>query len=443
MDSLAADGTLFQSAYCQGPLCIPSRASLLTGRYVRDHGAQDNGSRQAGGLRTVVEAINDAGYHTAAIGDLHLYPYLPDVADGLATMRGYGFAEVSQIAGKLASGQVRSDYTDHLARHGLLDAYRDFMRGRAPRARADGTTPAGLEPMWNVDPSPLPTADYIDTWVGEQAARWIESAPSDRPFLLWVGFAGPRHPWDAPAEFVEQYRDADIALSDGHRPDIPGDEPFKALVEAALRLSGSGAATEETIREVRRHYFANLTLIDTEIGRIVDALRRRGLDSTTWIIYSADHGEMLGGHGLFGGIVFYEAAVKVPLIIRPPGGGPGSRFAELIEHVDVSATLLDIAGARPLPGEPGRTLADVAEGSRATGRSVVISENFGFGMWRTERYKLVVHERRELPVQFFDLSDDPDEDHNLVSDPGYQDVVGDLMYDYVRRFMASSSFRPG
>lgn len=438
LDNLAAEGALFERAYCQGPLCVPARASLLTARYVRDHGVPNNASRLAGGLHTVVEAIKDVGYHTAAIGDMHLYPYRPDVADGLATMRGYGFAEVSQIAGKLASGQVRSEYTDHLARHGLLDTYREFVR-----AHTEMGAPPGSEPLWNVDPSPLPAAHYIDTWVGEKAVGWIESADRRRPFLLWVGFPGPRYPWDAPAEFVEQYHDADITLDDARRPDVPGDGPFKALVETALRLSGSGAATDETIREVRRHYFANLTLIDTEIGRILAALRRRGLDGSTWVIYSADHGEMLGSHGLFASMVFYEPAVKVPLIIRPPGGGPGRRFADMVEHVDLSATLLDIAGARPLPGAPGRTLADVAEGSRATGRSVVISENFGFGMWRTERYKLVVHERQQLPVQFFSLVDDPDEDHNLVSDPGYAEVVGDLMYDHVRRFLASSSFRPG
>jgi arylsulfatase len=442
LDDLASQGALFERAYCQGPLCVPSRVSLLTGRYVRDHGVTNNASRLATGLRAVVEAIKEVGYHTAAIGEMHLYPYLPDVADGLTTMRGYGFAEVSQIAGKLASGQVRSEYSDHLARHGLLDTYRDFMRARAPAARDERTTPAGLEPLWNVDPSPLPAAHYIDRWVGEKTAGWIESADRRRPFLLWVGFPGPRHPWDAPAEFVERYRDADIALEDAGRPDVPGDGPFKALAEAAFRLSGSGAATDETVREVRRHYFANLTVIDAEIGRIVGALRRRELDGSTWIIYSSDHGEMLGSHGLFGSMVFYEQSVKVPLIIRPPGGGLDSRFAELIEQVDLSATLLDIAGAKPVPGAPGRTLADVAEGSRATGRSVVVSENFGFGMWRTERYKLVVHERQQLPVQFFDLIDDPDENHNLVSDPGYGDVVGDLMHDYVRRFLASSSFRP-
>jgi arylsulfatase len=440
LDGLAAEGTLFEHAYSQGPQCIPSRASLVTGRYVRDHGATGNRSSLAGGLHPVVEAIRDVGYHTAVVGMMHLYPHRPDIADGLTKMRGYGFAEVHQIAGKLSSGWVRSDYTDHLARHGLLEAYRDFVRARLPQA--SGGTASELTPMWTVDPSPLPAAHYIDTWVGDRAAGWIASADRQRPFFLWVGFAGPHDPWDAPAEAVEAYRDADIALDTTVRPEVPPDGPFKALAETVLSYCGSAGATDERIREVRRHYLANVTVIDAAIGRIVAALRDRGLDDSTWIVYSADHGEMLGSHGLFGAMVFYDAAVRVPLIIRPPGGGPARRFADLVEHIDLSATLLDIAGARPLPNAPGRTLADLAEGSKGTGRSVVISENLGFGMWRTERYKLVVHERQQLPVQLFDLVTDPDEDHNLVGDPGYSDVIGDLMHDYVRRFLAGGPFQP-
>ena len=338
LDALAAEATLFESAYCQGTLCLPARASLLTGRYVRDHGVPNNSSRLAGGLHTAVEALKLVGYHTAAIGDLHLYP--PEVTDGQVRMRDYGFAEVRQISGKAALG--------------------------------------------------------MDAWAGEQAVRWIESAERRSPFFVWIGFPGPRDPWDAPVD----------------------------------------------VADASRKYFANLTTLDVAIGRVVEALRSCQLLDSSWIIYTSDHGEMLGSHGLFGSKVFYEAAVRVPMIIRPPGGGPHRKFSDLVEHVDLSATMLDIAGARPASGAPGRTLADIAEGSRATGRSVVVSEILGFGMWRTERHKLVVRERGESPVQFFDLVNDPDEEHNLVSDPDSGDLIGDLMHDYVHRFLASSPFRP-
>ena len=466
LDALAGEGTLFGGAYCQGPLCMPSRASLLTGRHVRDHGVLNNKTAIADGLPTVVQAMRDAGYHTATIGKMHLYPHRAGAAAGLDIMRGYGFDEITEIGGKLASGRVRSDYTDHLVALGLYTTYRQFVRQRTPGLAARTGQIPGHQPIWNVDPSPLPAAAHIDAWVGDQAASWIDSVDDQRPWFCWVGFPGPHNPWDAPAEFVERYRDADVALDTTRRPDVPEAGPFRTFLDAFLDYSCSATLTDERIVEVRRHYFANITLIDAAIGRIVDALRRRGLDDNTWIVYSTDHGEMLGTHGLLNKMVFYEPSVRVPLIIRPPGGGPSRRFGGLIEHVDLTATLVEAACGKPIPDSPGRSLLNLIAGrpvvhpgdpadpdqpagpdqpaqrpdhrtASSAGREVVVSENFGFGMWRTGRYKLVVHEPERVPVQLFDLADDPGEDHNLVLDPVRQAVVADLMDAYVRPFLAA------
>jgi arylsulfatase len=226
---------------------------------------------------------------------------------------------------------------------------------------------------------------------------------------------------------VYQYRTAYIDAGTTRRPEVPADGPLKPFLEALLNYSDSATLTDERITEVRRHYFANVTLIDAAIGRILGALRERGLDGNTWVVYSTDHGEMLGTHGLFNKMVFYEPSVRVPLIIRPPGGGTGRRFGGLVEHVDLTSTLVELAGAKPIPNAPGRSLAGVLAGEPAPGRDVVVSENFGFAMWRTERYKLVVHEPRCLAVQLFDLAADPDENHNLVDDPDHADLVEELM----------------
>jgi arylsulfatase A-like enzyme len=174
------------------------------------------------------------------------------------------------------------------------------------------------------------------------------------------------------------------------------------------------------------------------------------LDDNTWVVYSTDHGEMLGSHGLFNKMVFYEPSVRVPLIIRPPGGGPARRFGGLVEHVDLTSTLVELAGAKPLPDAQGRSLAGVlagsaaagsaaagsaAAGSAAAGRDVVVSENFGFGMWRTDRYKLVVHESQRAAVQLFDLSADPDEDNDLIGDPEHADLADELLRTHVMPFL--------
>ena len=329
LDELAAEGTSFDGAYCMGPLCMPSRTSLLTGRYVRDHGVVNNRTDLNGPLPTIVQSIRDAGYHTAAIGKMHLYPHRGTVAEGLDIMRGYGFEHVNEIGGKLASSKVRSGYTDYLAGLGLLDPYRDFVRRRAPQLGLRPDQPAGRKPTWAVHPTPLPTTSYIDNWVGDQAVDWIGAVDSERPFFLWVGFPGPHDPWDAPAEYVERYRDAEITLDSTRRPEVPPDGPLKKFLDTFLAYSTSQTLTDERAIEVRRHYFANVTLIDAAIGRIVDALKARGLDEDTWIVYSTDHGEMLGTHGLLNKMVFYEPSVRVPLIIRPPGGGQGQASARV------------------------------------------------------------------------------------------------------------------
>ena len=272
LDALASQGTSFDGAYCMGPLCMPSRTSLLTGRYVRDHGVVNNRTEMSEPLPTVVQSIRDAGYLTAAIGKMHLYPHLGSVADGLDIMHGYGFEHVNEVGGKLASTKVRSSYTDHLAELGLLDTYRDFARRRAPIVSFLPNPPTGRKPTWAVDPTPLPSAAYIDNWVGEQAVDWIGSVDGERPFFLWVGFPGPHDPWDAPAEYVEQYRDAEITLDTTRRPEVPADGPLKEFLDTFLAYSTSQTLTDERAIEVRRHYFANVTLIDAAIGRIIEAL---------------------------------------------------------------------------------------------------------------------------------------------------------------------------
>lgn len=446
IDLLASQGVLYESVYCQGPLCVPARVSLLTERYVRDHGAFENDYRSLPGLPTMVQSIRDAGYDTVAIGKMHLFPHLPDVREGLGLMTGFGFTEVHEVVGKLASGFVRTPYTDYLAEKGLLETYRRFVRERTPwlrRAAGSGSGATEVKPTWAVDPSPLPAEHYQDTWVGNQAVEWIESHSGDRPFFLWVGFPGPHDPWDAPAEYVERYRGVDIPLDSTRRPDLPDSGPLRVFLEAFLGYSSSSTLTDQRAREVRRHYFANVTLIDEAVGKITAALKRKGLDDSTWIVYSTDHGEMLGTHGFLNKMVFYEPSVRVPLIVRPPGGRPPSVVAGLVEHVDLSATLRAIAGAGDLDGSAGRLLPGLSGDPERSQRDVVVSENFGFAMWRTERYKLVVYEKDLQPVQLFDLHEDPEEEANVVGDPSYKAILDNLMEAHARPFLAIPPCRPG
>jgi arylsulfatase len=175
---------------------------------------------------------------------------------------------------------------------------------------------------------------------------------------------------------------------------------------------------------------------------MVEALRRKGLLDDTWIVYTSDHGEMAGNHGLMSKCVLYQQAVRVPLLIRPPGGCASRVVDALVEQLDVPATVREIAGAPDLAESEGRSLLAAVHDGAVPGRSVSVSENWGFACFETERHKLVVDEDALSPCQLFDLAEDPWEDHNLVADPAARAVLDELMELHARPFFRTPPARP-
>jgi choline-sulfatase len=420
---------------------MPARASLLTERYVRDHGVLQNDSEVSFDLPTGPQALREAGYHTAVIGKTHLWVH--GARRGVTTagmqdhLRRYGFEECHETVGKLANLAHVNPYTQHLEKVGLLDAYREHVGARAytggRRARV---------PLYDATPIPLPVAHYVDVWHGQRAAEWIEAYRGAAPFFLFVGFPGPHDPWDAPLEAVEEYRGAEIPLpASTRRPDDPAEGPYRSFVRTFKAFSYSDELTDDRIREARRAYYANVTLIDTAVGRILTALERSGLDDT-WVFYTADHGEMMGEHGLLAKMVFYQPAVRIPLIARPPGGAAPRVLDDLVEQFDLSATIGEIAGARPVPRSEARSLLPLLRGGRLAPRGLSITENFGFAGFETDRYKLIVHEDDLTPVSLFDRERDPNEDRDLIADPAARPIVEELMEAHVRPFFRTPPARP-
>ncbi len=445
IDRLASEGLRYEDVHCQGPLCMPARASFLTERYVRDHGVFENGWDTPSDLPTFLHSLQAVGYHTACIGKMHLWVHGRRGADGRRTndardradlMRVYGFDEPIETVGKLASVNINTEYSDHLASRGLLETYRSFVQKR--------TYGPGAEHLPNsaTGSIPLPAEDYIDAWHGDRVVRWIEERDGDQPWFLWVGFPGPHDPWDAPAEFVDLYRDVAMPTPGTlRRPDIPEAGPFRDFIEFFLWVhSSSETLSDDRIEDIRRHYYADITVIDQAVGKIRDALARKGLDENTWIIYTSDHGEMMGEHRMLMKMVFYDQATRVPLIIRPPGGAEATVVPGLVEHMDVSATIRGLAGAAGHETFEGRDL--LTEGESPT-RPVVYSENYGFAMVRSASHKLVFHEDSLEASQLFDLNEDPTEDRNLLEDPEARDVLEELVETRVRPFLANGRRKPG
>ena len=361
LDALAAEGVRFSRVSCQGPLCMPARASFMTERYVRDHGVYTNSSEIPPDSPTYAWALREAGYHTSLLGKAHLYlderltvAHMDDMAGRLEAL---GFAEVFETGDKFV-GKIPTRYTDYLAGRGLLDAYKKHIADRSYQGEnEDGQNATKCVPMWDSTPTPIPLDSYVDAWHGQQAVEWIERYDRNEPFFLFVGFPGPHDPWDAPAEAVQRYRDVDISMpSSTRRPDVEGTGRYGALLNSFLWLSDSETMTDDAIRGMRRSYAADISVIDHAVGDMVEALERRGMLDSTWIIYTSDHGEMGGNHGMMSKCVLYEPAVRVPLIIRPPAAAPWRVVDSLVEHLDVPATVREIAGAPDVAHCEGRSL---------------------------------------------------------------------------------------
>ena len=447
LDRLAGEGVRFSRVSCQGPLCMPARASFMTERYVRDHGVYTNWAEIPPDSPTYVRALSEAGYHTALLGKAHLYRdenlsarHIDDLADRLQAL---GFAEVQETGDKFIPN-IPNRYTDFLAGRGLLDTYKRHIAERAYQGdNESGQNATKSVPMWDSTPMPLPLDAYVDTWHGDQAARWIEGYDRAAPFFLFVGFPGPHDPWDAPQEAVDRYHDVEISMPiSTTRPAVEGTGRYADLLNSFLWLSDSETMTPDAIRGMRRAYAADISVIDDAVGRIVDALARAGRLEDTWIVYTSDHGEMGGNHSMLSKCVLYEQAVRVPCILRPPGGATPRVVETRVEHFDIAATVRAVAGAPALAGGEGRSLLGCLDGDDPEPRPVSVSENWGFAAFETDRYKLVVDEDALVACQLFDVTEDPAEDHDLITDPQAAPVVEELMELHVRPFFTTPPARP-
>ncbi|MYD98383.1 MAG: sulfatase-like hydrolase/transferase [Gammaproteobacteria bacterium] len=424
LDRLAGEGVLFDWCCTSSPLCMPARASLITGQPVNVHGVWGNNLVEADRFGpSHVRSIRDAGYRTAMIGKTHLYANHRNdghTREHAHKLEDWGYQDIHELRDVVPSERCSCHYADFLAERGRLRVYQDYTRLWWTNAFR------GAQP-WEDPPSPLPTEEHIDLYCATQAATWIRDYDAQAPFYLQVCFTGPHTPFDAPPDFRSRYRPEDVAPP---ILDAPAD-PVSPQVAEMLKSSRLDAMTEMQARMMVSHYYAKVSLVDHGVGMVLDALADKGILDDTWIVYTSDHGEMLGDHRLKQKKVFYEGALNVPLIVRPPGGvtsgrvrGPARRD-DVADHLDVCATLLEAAGAAPLAESLGRPLV-FAEGEPALSghnRNYAFSEvESYYSMARDERYKMTVDSAGRVPVELYDMREDPRELRNLVDDPGHKTV---------------------
>ncbi len=444
LDKLCQEGVSFTQCFTNSPLCMPARASMMTGQFVCEHGVWDNHTevnpRKAS---SHVRNIQSAGYHTALIGKTHLYSTTSrdytDMREQIPLMEDWGFTESDETTGHMASYSRDSSYSDYLHEKKLLTPYRKASENYIKKWRQGNDLP------WEQEPSPLPSEDYLDSYVGNKTVDWIEkyhqNNEEDKPFYLQVLFPGPHEPFDSPQKYRDLYDSSKNPIAIMEYPDGP--IPF--YTNMVLKWSNLKGMTPAQNQLYRSYYYAKITLIDEWIGKIVKSLEKTGLLENTWIIYSSDHGEMIGDHMLNHKMVFYEGAIRVPCLIRPPGGTEKKTFDKFVDLIDVTTTILDIAGAKAMSAPNGVSLLPVVKQNEENvtykGKDVIFSEVQGFTMVRTEKYKLVISSRKKKPVEFYDLVNDPDELHNRVNHPDYLSAQKELLQKHLKPFLRKMSGR--
>ncbi len=368
LNRLAAEGVVFENCYTPCPVCMPARTSLMTGLYPHNTGLWGNTTHYylRPEIAPMFRDIRAAGYTTAQVGKLH-WTAGSDWQRTFSSLDKYyaalGLDYCQEIATPFSTPSGSGPYQEYLRRIGRLDAYCRDIAEREEKTQ------------YLVQPSAAAPEDHNDSFVARTALDFIGKQPKDKPFCLVVSFPGPHPPMDAPGKYASAVAPGSIQLP----PNVVDQMSYEDT-----------AYDREGLRRVRANYYGKMGLVDENIGRIVAALKKRGTWDDTLVIFSTDHGEMMGAHGYFSKGRFYEESGRVPLLMRWPGRiGPGQRSPTLAQLFDVYPTIVDAIGGKLSGGHFAKSLVPAAAGRNESGRRGGFSQ-IGRGgvlnfMVRTER----------------------------------------------------------
>ncbi len=394
LDRLAGEGTVFANAYCNSPLCAPSRASFITGGLPSRTGVYDNGAELPAAAPTIAHRLRAMGYRTSLAGKMHfigpdqlhgfeerltpdIYPagmhWIPDWGAPLSEHKAWYHDMTSVFEAGVSEASLQLEYDEQVARKSVA-AIHKLSRG------GDG-----------------------------------------RPFLLVASFSHPHDPWEVPAAYWDIYKDASI--DPPSVPTIPDDalDPHSRRIREMCGGLGVSVPTEMVLRARHGHYAA-ISYIDDKVGLLVKALEETDLRAETVVIFAADHGEMLGERGLWYKMSFFEPSAAVPLIVSAPGTFSSRRVSANVSLLDLVPTLAELGGMKETPHElDGASLVPLLGGRDRAHDDVVVGEYLAEGalapMVMIRRGSLKFVASPGDPDLLFDVAADPDELDNLAAGP--------------------------
>ncbi len=416
LDALAAGGVVFENSFTPTPTCVPARASITTGNY--SHVCTGT-KRNAGLIRDdqvkLAEHFVSFGYETYACGKLHYAPYAPPGQPRL--LHGFQHCDLAE------SGRMFREFDPKGTLQGLED-YHDYLAdvGWGGYSRAHGIGNNDVRPC----PSPLPAEHHVDHWVADRTIQRLKEhfeSHRGKPFLIWCSFPKPHAPLDPPREYANLYDPREI-------PPPVGDESMlcdrNPSIEATRITHGLDTLSPAARRVIKTYYYGLITHQDAQVGRVLEALEEAGEADNTIVIYTADHGDLMGDFGGFFKGNMLEGSVHVPFILRGPKVGAEKRRGQLVGLQDILPTLAGRTQC-PLPKEvQGLDLSAAIEDESAPLREVYYSQcgddpkqaaMICDGRWK------YCYAQAGPTEELYDLREDPHELVNLATRPDAQELL--------------------
>ncbi len=395
MDRIAREGCTFHNGFVVNALCLPSRATMLTGMYSHTTGAASNVQGKIDPRFPLVsDLLQKAGYETAFLGKSHIQGALMD------HYWDYYFGFVGQ-----------ADYYRPRITEGVRGKY-------GPEKLYEGT--------------------YVDTLLTQKAVAWLQQK-RDKPFCLFLWFYSPHAPFFRPKDRVNELNGTAIPVPPSFDEDTKG-YPGKprAVADADNKIGYSEVANDDprSLEELVKDHYVGVEDNDENVGAIWKELERQNLTDATAILLSSDHGFFLGEHHFYDKRLMYEPSIRVPMVVRYPKHiKPGTASDEMVLNLDVAPTLLDVAGI-PVPAEmQGKSMLPLAEGDAVKWREDWLYEYYEYPGYenvrpcrgvRTKRYKFIHFYIEPEEFELYDLQTDPDEMNNLYGEPGYAELTAHL-----------------
>ncbi len=478
VDSLAASGKRWDRFYVANPICMPNRASIMTGRMCSVHGARHNGIPLSRDQTTFVELLKDAGYKTGLIGKSHLQsftglpasntyqpedgkttpsPHLRDAFKNNRHSEDYDLEVTSRWDTPLANRingdfygfehvEVAADHADKACGDYLLWAraqHNNFDQLVGPE-NALPHNRMNAPQAWR---TAVPEELYSTSWIADRSEQWLgEQVGKDDPFFLQMSFPDPHHPFTPPGKYWDMYDPDDIVLPASF--DCGTLPPILAMQEAmkngtdARDNQNPFAVSADEARAITALTYGMITMIDDAIGRVLARLDALNLREDTIVVFTSDHGDYMGDHGLMLKLLLhYQGLVRVPFIWSEQGGSPDAALVKgLSSSIDIAPTILAKAGINPYNGIQGRDLFSTDEPD-----AIIVEEDSQrtmTGFDRPQRVRTVVTDRYRMSLrqgedwnELYDLQDDPDELKNLYDDPEFRSIRNDVTETMIKRMI--------